>query len=85
MQNCNTEGKKKPEGSPSQISQSSGEKYLAFRDDPCQQESVPQDALGNKLPSLPHLKTLHCDGGSAGGSQKEVQDTFGDLLSYPLN
>lgn len=53
MQNCNREGKKKPvEVSPSQMSQSSGE-HLAFRDSPCEQESVPQDALGNEhLPSL---------------------------------
>lgn len=53
MQNCNTDGKKKPaEVSPSQFHRAVG-KHLAFRDKPCEQESVP-DALGDKLPSLPH-------------------------------
>lgn len=60
-------------------------KYLAFRDKPCEQESVPQETLGSKPPFLPHYKHSIGGGSSAGGSEKEVQDTFGDLLSYPLN
>lgn len=41
--------------------------------------------FGDKLPSLPQQKHSIGDGDSAGGSQKEVQDTFGELLSDPLN
>lgn len=62
-----------------------GGEHLALRDSPCEQESVPQDALGNKLPPLPHYKRSIGDGSSAGDSQKEVQDTLADLLPYPLN
>lgn len=53
MQNCNTDSKKKPaEGSPSQFHRAVG-KYLAFRDNPCEQESVPQVLWGiSYLPSL---------------------------------
>lgn len=53
MQNCNTDDKKKPaEGSPSQFHRAVG-KYLAFRDNPCEQESVPQVLWGiSYLPSL---------------------------------
>lgn len=61
-------------------------KHLAFRDNPCEQDSATQDALRNELPPLPHCKHSIGDGSSAVQvTAKEVQDTCADLLSYPLN
>lgn len=45
-------------------------KHLAFRDNPCEQDSATQDALRNELPPLPHCKHSIGDGSSAGDSQR---------------